>query len=173
MGSKRLEGFAIRASGDSAGMLSIKYSAHIQGIGDTETFSDGDFCGTRGKNKRVEAIYVQILPTTVTVHLDNIGDKNFKLSEWAGTKGESRRLEGFEINRASLASLEYMAHIQDDGDTEWTTGFVGTRGQSKRLEGFAIRASGDSVGMLSVKYSAHVQGIGDTETFSDGDFCGT
>ena len=37
------------------------------------------------------------LPLEVLVHIRDIGDRGYREREWAGTKGESRRLEGFQI----------------------------------------------------------------------------
>ena len=174
--SRRLEGFAIRMTGASADNWSVKYKAHLQNTGDTESVMDGTFVGTRGQSRYVEAIFVEIVPKrpVVRVHLQNIGDQQFKLGEWAGTKGENRRLEGFEISNLNAGlKLEYMAHLQGSGDTEWTSDFVGTRGFSRRLEGFAIRMTGASADNWSVKYKAHLQNTGDTESVMDGTFVGT
>lgn len=112
----------------------------------------------------------------IIVHLERIGDETFKLGTWAGTRGEHRRLEGFEIKTLEEYgfSLEYMAHIQDQGDSPWQLGgFVGTRGQSKRLEGFAIRVPYPYSKYWSVQYAANLQGNSDTGFYKDGEFCGT
>jgi uncharacterized protein YjdB len=114
----------------------------------------------------------------VLVHLEGIGDKGFLGGEWAGTKGEARRIEGFSISLDSSfkdLGFEYMAHLQDVGDTEWfSTGqFCGTRGQSRRLEGFAVRLTGPNARNYDVFYQAHIQDIGDTNICTNGGFCGT
>jgi uncharacterized protein YjdB len=114
----------------------------------------------------------------VLVHLENIGDQNYVNDVWAGTAGESRRLEGFQIdivNQVPGVSCEYMAHLQDSGDTPWVQegAYVGTRGQSRRLEGFAIKLKGPQAGQYSVRYKAHLQDTGNTAWCADGAFCGT
>lgn len=114
----------------------------------------------------------------VLVHLENIGDSMFHASEWAGTKGQSRRLEGFQLDfvpKMPNLKFEYMGHLQDLGDTEWTSDgtFCGTRGQSRRLEGFAVRLKGPLAEWYDVYYQAHLQDLGDTGTFQNGQFCGT
>jgi uncharacterized protein YjdB len=114
----------------------------------------------------------------VLVHLQDIGDRVFHTPHFAGTRGQSRRLEGFQINfviAINGLSAEYMAHLQDIGDTGWTAAgaFVGTRGQSRRLEGFAIRLKGVNAGNYFVTYMAHLQDIGDTAWSREGQFCGT
>merc|ERR1711937_774980 len=109
----------------------------------------------------------------VTVHLQNIGDKQYSFGQWAGTKGNHRRLEGFKIDVDGDINLEYMAHIQELGNTPWTSGYVGTLGESLQLEGFAIRVKGEDSHKWSVHYRAHLQNIGDTRIMKDGEFCGT
>ena len=114
----------------------------------------------------------------VLVHLENIGDQTYTDDVWAGTAGQSRRLEGFQINildQVPELGMEYMAHLQDVGDTPWIPEgtFVGTRGQSRRLEGFAIRLTGSQAGQYTVRYKAHLQDTGNTAWCADGAFCGT
>jgi Matrixin/Clostridial hydrophobic W len=114
----------------------------------------------------------------LTCHLQNTGDVNGIENEFIGTRGQSRRLEGFSITQSTPIpnlSLEYMAHLQNIGDTPWTPQgtFVGTKGQSRRLEGFAIRLVGPQASNFRVIYMAHIQGLGDTGLFSNGQFCGT
>ncbi|MEG4087957.1 hypothetical protein [Microcoleus sp. Pol12B4] len=112
------------------------------------------------------------------VHIQDIGDRIFPEGAVAGTTGQSRRLEGFQINLDSPIpglSMEYMAHIQDIGDTSWVREgqYVGTKGQSRRVEGFAIRLTGSEASKYDVFYQAHVEGIGDTARVGNGQFSGT
>jgi uncharacterized protein YjdB len=71
--------------------------------------------------------------------------------------------------------MEYMAHVQDIGDTSWVREgqYVGTKGQSKRIEGFAIRLTGSQASKYDVFYQAHVEGIGNTPKVGNGQFSGT
>jgi hypothetical protein len=55
-----LEGFGIRVAGHEANEYNVYYSAHLEGSGDTAEFKNGDFCGTRGESRRVEAIFVRL-----------------------------------------------------------------------------------------------------------------
>ena len=114
----------------------------------------------------------------VLVHLQGIGDRVFRDNEFAGTRGQSRRLEGFELQLNPAVpglGLRYMAHLQGIGDVPFVNNgqFVGTRGQSRRLEGFAIELTGAQAANHNVLYMAHLQGIADTQMFSNGQFCGT
>jgi len=112
------------------------------------------------------------------VHLQNIGDVSFPGGTFAGKRGESRRLEGFSVaitDGTPNLEIQYMAHIQNIGDTTWVNGgqFIGTRGESRRLEGFAIRLTGSNAANYNIRYICHLQDIGDTQVRSNGEFCGT
>lgn len=112
------------------------------------------------------------------VHLQDLGDVAFQSSEFAGTRGESRRLEGFSLEIAQPIpnlGIQYRAYLQGIGDIAWVDGgeFVGTRGESRRLEGFAIRLTGTAAADYDVYYTCHLQETGDTPILSNGQFCGT
>lgn len=114
----------------------------------------------------------------VRVHLQDIADLTFRENEFAGTRGQSRRLEGFQLELSPPVpglGMRYMAHLQGVGDVPFVNNgqFVGTRGQSRRLEGFAIELTGPQAAGFTVEYMAHLQNIGDTAIHSDGQFCGT
>jgi uncharacterized protein YjdB len=114
----------------------------------------------------------------VLVHIQGIGDRTFGAQEYAGTKAQGRRVEGFAINiDPPIAGLnvEYMAHVEGVGDTPWIGEgeLAGFRGQAKRIEGFAVRLSGPQADKYDVFYTAHIQNIGDTEVSSNGEYCGT
>jgi uncharacterized protein YjdB len=79
-------------------------------------------------------------------HLQDIGDVPFvNAGKFVGTRGQSRRLEGFAIRLTGAAATRfnvvYMAHLQDIGDTVFSKNgeFCGTRGQSRRVEGILVR----------------------------------
>jgi uncharacterized protein YjdB len=107
----------------------------------------------------------------------------FAPDEWAGTRGESRRLESLMVtplyptigNWPSCVNLSYMAHIAGTGDTGWTNApnKVGTEGQSRSIEGLAFRLSGSCAASYTVEYRCHLQGLGDSAVMRDGQFCGT
>lgn len=54
---KRMEGISISCIENTTGKK-LYYMAHLQGIGDTKLCSEGDFCGTRGEKRRLEALYI-------------------------------------------------------------------------------------------------------------------
>ncbi|MCX9012551.1 MAG: neuraminidase-like domain-containing protein [Candidatus Methanoperedens sp.] len=118
------------------------------------------------------------LTLKVLVHLQDIGDLTFHENEFAGTKGEGRRLEGFQIDfnpPIPNLGMRYMAHLQDLGNVPYVNAgqFIGTRREGRRLEGFSIELTGLEADNYEVIYMAHLQGSGDTELCRAGQFCGT
>lgn len=114
----------------------------------------------------------------VKAHLEGYGDVAGRDSQFVGTRGESRRLEGIQLEIATPiagVAIRYMVHLEGYGDTHWATEgeFLGTRRESRRLEGIAIRLEGSSAASYTVEYFAHLQGVGDTAIARDGEFCGT
>lgn len=133
-------------------------------------------CGIDAEMWAVEG--VASIPLRGVVHLETIGDVAFVNDMFIGTRGQSRRVEGFQIQfnpPIPGLSMRYMAHLQDIGDVPWVDEgqFIGTRGQSRRLEGFAIELTGPAAANYTVRYMAHLQDLGDTGYFYNGQFCGT
>lgn len=141
-----------------------------QAIGQRDGLSTGDVDTVRN-------LYSKKL--NILVHLQSIGDvANGQAGIFAGTRGQARRLEGFQISLGQAIpglSMRYMAHLEGIGDTAFVNEgqFCGTRGQSRRLEGFAIQLTGAAAANFDVYYMAHEADIGDTGVFSNGEFCGT
>ena len=118
------------------------------------------------------------IPLKVLVHIQGIGDREFGAREFAGTRGQSKGIEGFGVEFVQPipdVQLEYMAHLADVGDTPWVASgkFIGTRGENRRMEGFAIRLTGSAADRYQVCYAAHIQNVGDSPTLSNGQYCGT
>lgn len=114
----------------------------------------------------------------VLVHLQGIGDRAFSSYEYAGTRGQGLRVEGFQINLDPPlpgVNLQYMAHISEVGDTSWLEEgeLAGDRGRERRIEGFAIRLTGPEAANYDVFYTAHIQNVGDSAVYSNGQYCGT
>lgn len=114
----------------------------------------------------------------VLVHLQGLGDQAYKADQYAGTRNQGRRLEGFQVDfDPPVAGLELtcMAHIQNMANSEWIQAghYVGTRNLGLALEGFAFRLAGPLATQYDVEYMAHVGGIGDLPWARNGTFCGT
>jgi hypothetical protein len=110
---------------------------------------------------------------TVSVHMAGLGDGVRREKEWVGTKGQSRRLEGFSVKRLSPTDsfkIKYSAHLAGPGDVgEVNEGeFIGTKGQHRRLEGFSIWLADQQGPLYNVYYQAHLEGPGDTEIYKNG-----
>jgi uncharacterized protein YjdB len=119
----------------------------------------------------------------VTAHIQDAGNLTGAADQWIGSKGSSKRLESFSIqplrpssgNWPTCLNIEYMAHVQDTGDTSWTQGpnLVGTAGQKRRIEGLAMRLTGTCATQYTVEYRCHLQDLGDSALMKNGEFCGT
>jgi uncharacterized protein YjdB len=85
-------------------------------------------------------------------------------------------LEGFEIrivDHIDGLGIEGMAHLANQGDTSWQTGFIGTRHEHRAVEGLALRLSGPRKDDFSIWYQAHLANAGWQPAVSDGVFTGT
>lgn len=138
----------------------IYYRSHCQTYGWMPAVKDGEWTGTKGEGKRLEAFKITPPPGVeleVTVHLQGLGDMVYSgIKRGAssglgssdndpiiGTVGEARRLEGFSIKLTKNPGkwkIYYQGHCQTYGDTKVCAEgeFCGTRGQSKRLEALRI-----------------------------------
>ncbi|MCY7381190.1 MAG: hypothetical protein LH628_01120, partial [Microcoleus sp. CAN_BIN18] len=170
---------------DSPGDEGAIFSAVVQGKdlsqGELQALKGEDDRATiqlNGKEIQVEKASLRDPGLRTVVHIQDIGDRTFSEGALAGTTGQSRRLEGFQINLDSPIpglSMEYMAHIQGIGDTSWVREgqYVGTKNQSRRIEGFAIRLTGSQASKYDVFYQSHVEGIGNTARVGNSQFSGT
>ena len=133
---------------DAVETPSISYRAHVQTYGWMAPVKDGEWAGTIGASKRLEAIKItppEGVELEVTVHIQNVGDKTYK--------GIKRG-----INSGTGSS---------DNDP-----IIGTTGESKRIEGISIRCTKNTTG-LRLLYQGHCQHYGDTTICKEGEFCGT
>ncbi len=114
---------------------------------------------------------------TMVVHLQDIGDVLCEGSDWCGTLGENRRMEGFALMETGIANVgvEYMGHIAETGDTPWWSQrvYCGTRGKGLRLEGVAFRLVGSDAAAYSIKYQVHLKNLGTSQVSENGQFAGT
>jgi len=179
---RRLEGFACQLTGLDAGFYDLRYRAHIENVGDTETFSNGAFCGTRGLSTRVEALQVWVERRTVPrsdvavdilVHVVGVGDRTVSAGQWGGDRGNAP-LGGFQVHLRDAPGLgvQCMARLHGSGDTSWTDGFVGLRRQSRAIQGFACRLTGEHAQDYHIIYRAHVRGGAEIQPAADGALCG-
>ncbi len=180
------------------GEPSISYAVHCQKYGWMTPASDGNKAGTSGESKRLEAICISIDANGATdyegnpltggiryrTHVQNYGWQDWVTSEmngesvtlmiedykYAGTMGESKRLEGIEIELtgdiAKYYDVFYRTHVQGYG---WMNAVCngtmsGTTGESKRLEAIEISLVKKNQRVsASLSYKVHGQSYGWTD----------
>ena len=197
--SKRLEGLSVELAGQLAG-LGLSYGAHVQDIGWQDDRQAGQFAGTSGQSKRVEAVRFALADASqysvwYRAHVQGYGWLGWaRDGQNAGSQGLSKRMEAVQLvilpagqapegyDQSAEAfkqkQITYSAHIQDIGtqsgyaDSINEVVALGTTGQSKRLEGLSVELAGQLAG-LGLSYGAHVQDIGWQDDRQAGQFAGT
>lgn len=133
---------------------------------DNSSPSVGQYMGTTGQSKRLEAFVLPFLQYTFDgisksdvivfkyrAHMQSAGWQPWVISnEVAGISGQGLRLEAFEIKLTQnyftfpclclyQAKLYYRAHVEGIGWQSWKEGgqTAGTTGQSKRVEAIQVR----------------------------------
>jgi len=95
----------------------------------------------------------------------------------SGTTGESKRLEGIEINVAGndYLGIQYTTHCQSYGWLPWSANgeMNGTEGESKRLEAIKIQLTGDFKDKYDIYYRVHAQSYGWLNWAKNGEPAGT
>ena len=134
------------------------YRAHMRENGWGAWQCDGEMVGSIGQNRRIEAICLDgDGKADVTVHIKDIGDKEYKnvtKQTICGTIGEGRRLEAIKIVGKDCFYM-YRVHQKNIGWSEWANNgeFAGTKGKGLQIEAVEIKKA-----MFSV--NAHVQNKG-------------
>ncbi len=112
--------------------------------------------------------------------LQDIGAESFTDNQFVGTRGQSRRMEGFQIafvEPPGTLNLQYRVQVENIGWMDWVDGgtYAGTKGQSLRCEAFEIALTGSGTDPLgySAEYMAHEENAGDIGPFHDGQLCGS
>lgn len=127
----------------------LKYSGHVQNIGNLAAVGNNSVLGTIGKSLRLEGVRIFLDDAHVGEetggiqyrgHVQNIGWQSWKTSgELAGTSGKSLRLEAIQIQlTGSLAKyydIYYRVHVQQFGWLGWAK-----NGQSAGTVGYGYRA---------------------------------
>ncbi len=130
----------------------------------------------------------------LTGHIQQVGDQTAPIvsKPTIGTKGQSRRLEGFgiKINEPSLRdklSITYTATLGPSTDSDKAkksaecrnskTGkdgeFAGSKGSSCEVVAVTVSLSGDYAKYYTVNYKVHQASVGDSAEAKDGASCGT
>lgn len=178
-----------------SGEPSITYSVHCQNYGWMTPVANGQRAGTLGQSKRLEAICISLSSNGATndegealaggiryrTHVQDYGWQDWVSSdmdgrsitlkidnyEYAGTSGQSKRLEGIQIELtgelAEYYDVIYRTHVQDYGWMDPVSNGVmaGTTGKSKRLEAIEIAlVKKNQQVSATLTYSVHGQDYG-------------
>ncbi|MBO5389512.1 MAG: hypothetical protein J6A59_15560 [Lachnospiraceae bacterium] len=120
-------------------------------------------------------------------HVQTYGWQGWKYNgQMSGTSGESKRLEGIEINLTNKdydGGIAYTTHVQTygwqgsdlDDPTTWKTDgqMAGTHGESKRLEAICITLTGEIANHYDIYYRVHAQNFGWLDWAKNGEPAGT
>jgi predicted ribosome quality control (RQC) complex YloA/Tae2 family protein len=125
-------------------------------------------------------------------HIQNEGDKTVvQVKPTLGTRGKSRRIEGFSLKMDEPAlrdkiKIVYDVNLSPSQDSEKakksndcrTTKagadgeFAGSKGSACEVIGFRVSLEGEYAKYYTVKYKAHQAELGDSAEYKDGATCG-
>lgn len=148
----RLEALKIM-SGDTVYL----YRVHQKDIGWSAWCVNGQWAGTKGKSKQIEAVEIKVADIAYIAHVEETGDTIWMADGMtAGTTGQQKRLEAIRIKSQHCGDVEAKAHIQDEGWKDYgkidQNTIIGTEGDSLRLECLCLK--GD------FEWRAHIQDVG-------------
>ena len=170
----------------------LYYQVHMQDIGWSPWFKEGTYAGTRGENRRIEAVRIRFQSEQdisspcgsggilYQVHAQDYGWLPIVHDGMtAGTTGQSRRIEALRIvDIPKDAVLDIVGHIENIGDVvaknvqAGDNVVIGTTGQGLRLEAITINEK-QSCQDKKLCYRGHVSDIGWTDICHSGELCGT
>lgn len=133
----------------------LKYSGHVQNIGNTREVTNNQILGTVGKSLRMEALKIRLTNAAMNgrsggiqyrAHVQNIGWQGWKQNgALAGTTGRALRMEAVQIQLtgeiAKYYDIYYRAHVQNFGWVGWAKNgqSAGTTGYGYRMEALQIQ----------------------------------
>lgn len=123
----------------------VFYRSHLQAYGDTPPVWDGRTSGTTGESRRLEALRVYGAPVEYRVYVQDQGWTPWVMDEWAGTKGQSLRVEAVQVRTSRGADpdwhVQYRAHVQCAGWLPWVDdgAVAGLPGLGLRVEAVEVR----------------------------------
>lgn len=192
----RMEGIKLKV-GSALGEGNIQYRTHVSGIGWLNYVNGGEFSGTTGQSRAVEAVQMRL-----TGDISNkydlyysvyVADKGWtawaKNDDIAGSTGYGWKSEGLRVqivaknetapeNASSVKYyFPYVSYSSQCQNVGWTNNvsdgtLSGTTGKALRLE--TVKMAVDSyLGSGSIQYSTHVQNVGWTDYSSNGEISGT
>ena len=132
--------------------ISVSYSTHIQDQGWTKLSENGEFSGTTGLSRRMEAIKIQLKDSKYEgsikyqTYVQNYGWLDYVSNgELGGTSGQSLRMEAIKIKLdgdiSNYYDVYYRVYIQNYGWLKWSMNdeITGSSCLGLRIEGIEIR----------------------------------
>ena len=122
----------------------VSYQVHARDIGWCNWQCDGKMAGSTGQNRRIEAFrLVPVGETDVTVHIKDIGNKEYKnitKDTVLGTTGQDKRIESIKITGKDTCYL-YRVQQKNIGWTDWMSNgeWAGVQGKSLQIEAIEIK----------------------------------
>lgn len=191
--SKRLEAVKIKLTGDIAKYYDVYYRTHCQTYGWLKWVKNGEMSGTVGKSKRLEAIEIKLVKKADNSKPASANDVELKYRthvesyNWlpwvnagvtSGTFGQSKRLEGIEIDVNSKkysGGVTYRVHSQTYGWLPWvkTKEMAGLTNMGKRMEAIQIYLTGELEEKYDIYYRVHCQSYGWLDWAKNGNYAGS
>jgi uncharacterized protein YjdB len=161
---------AAQTAAAAAGASSIVFDlwGNVEGMGGVTAQRD-QWLGTKGQNRRLEALMVRPTPPswpsclqlTYMAHIPGVGDTGwYTAPQLVGTVGRGLRMEGIAFKTAGTCAadytVEYRCHAAGLGDTSPMAdgAFCGTRGQGRQLEAVVVTVRKVSAGNQQVAPSS-------------------
>ena len=122
----------------------VSYQVHARDIGWCNWQSDGKMAGSTGQNRRIEAFrMVPVGETDVTVHIKDIGNKEYKnitKDTILGTTGQDKRIEAIKITGKDTCYI-YRVQQKNIGWSEWMSNgqWAGAQGKALQIEAIEIK----------------------------------
>lgn len=122
----------------------VSYQVHARDIGWCNWQADGKMAGSTGQNRRIEAFrMVPVGKTDVTVHIKDIGNKEYKnitKDTIIGTTGQDKRIESIKIAGKDTCYL-YRVQQKNVGWSDWMSNgqWAGAQGKSLQIEAIEIK----------------------------------
>ena len=122
----------------------VSYQVHARDIGWCNWQCDGKMAGSTGQNRRIEAFrMIPVGETDVTVHIKDIGNKEYKnitKDTILGTTGQDKRIESIKITGKDTCYL-YRVQQKNVGWSDWMSNgeWAGVQGKSLQIEAIEIK----------------------------------
>ncbi|MFI6449386.1 hypothetical protein [Kitasatospora sp. NPDC050543] len=129
----------------------ICYRSHLAGTGWQGWKCDGQFSGTAGENRAIEAVEIQIWGKGTWSASAHVRNESWQIPQYAGdgelirvgTTGKALPMEMLSVGVGQFGgTLEGYAHVQNLGWMDPVRGYgieIGTQGQALQLEAFTLK----------------------------------